>query len=54
MNNLLYIIALILLVLWAIGYFGYDAGKYIHALIIVAVIVIIVRLIKGNDRPLYK
>ncbi|MEX2484060.1 MAG: lmo0937 family membrane protein [Brumimicrobium sp.] len=51
MNNILYIIAVVLIILWAIGYFGFQAGSLIHALIVIAVVAVLVRIIRGN-RPL--
>lgn len=49
MSNILYIIAIVLVVLWAIGYFGYNAGELIHVLIFIAVVAILLRVI-GGDR----
>lgn len=49
MNNLLYIIAVILVLAWAIGFFAYSAGSLIHLLLIIAVIAILLRLIRGKD-----
>ncbi|MBC7439774.1 lmo0937 family membrane protein [Flavobacterium sp.] len=49
MNNLLYTIAVVLLILWAIGYFAYSAGAIIHVLLLIAVIAIILRLIQGRN-----
>jgi len=48
MENLLYIIAVILFVAWAIGYFAFSAGGIIHILLVIAIIVIILRLIQGK------
>ena len=48
MGNLLYIIAVILLIAWAIGYFGYSAGGIIHILLVIAIIAILLRLIQGR------
>lgn len=48
MGNLLYYIAIILILFWAIGYFGFHAGGIIHILIIIAIISIILRIIKGD------
>ena len=48
MGNLLYIIALILLIGWAIGFFAYSVGGIIHVLLIIAIIAIIFRLIQGR------
>jgi Family of unknown function (DUF5670) len=50
MGNLLYIIAIILVIAWAIGFIGYSAGYLIHILLVLAIIAVILRLIKG--RPL--
>jgi hypothetical protein len=49
MNNILYIIACILIISWAIGFFAYGAGVLIHALLIIAVIAILLRIIKGGS-----
>jgi len=48
MGNLLYIIAVILVIAWAIGFLGYSAGGLIHILLIIAVIAVIFRLIQGR------
>jgi hypothetical protein len=38
MSNLLYTIAIILVIFWAIGFFAYSAGSIIHILLVIAVI----------------
>ncbi len=48
MSNILYIIAIILIVLWATGYYAYDLGNLIHVLLVIAVIAILFRLIRGR------
>ncbi len=48
MGNLLYIIAVILVIAWAIGFLGYHAGGLIHALLVIALIAVILRVIQGN------
>jgi hypothetical protein len=48
MGNLLYIIAVILIIAWAIGYFGYAAGGLIHILLVIAIIAILLRVIQGR------
>lgn len=48
MGNLLYFIAVVLVVLWAVGYVGYNAGGIIHILLVIAVIAILFRLISGR------
>ena len=49
MGNLLYVIAVILIISWAIGYFGYAAGGLIHILLVIAIIAVLLRLIRGNS-----
>jgi hypothetical protein len=48
MNNILYTIAVILIIFWAIGFFAYSAGGIIHILLVIAVIAILLRLIQGK------
>jgi hypothetical protein len=48
MGNLLYIIAVVLILIWAVGFLGYNAGGLIHILLVIALIAIILRLIKGE------
>ena len=48
MSNLLYTIAVILVLFWAIGFFAYSAGSIIHILLVIAVIAILFRLISGR------
>lgn len=48
MSNLLYTIAVILIIFWAIGFFAYSAGSIIHILLVIAVIAILFRLISGR------
>ena len=47
MNTFLYIIAVVLVIGWALGAFVFNAGGLIHILLVLAVIAILVRLIKG-------
>lgn len=47
MGNLLYLIAVILIIGWAIGFFAYSAGSVIHILLVIAIIAIIFRVIRG-------
>ncbi len=48
MSNLLYLIAVILIIFWAIGFFAYSVGAIIHILLIIAIIAILLRIIQGN------
>ena len=46
MGNLLYIIAVILIVIWAISFLGgFFTGGIIHILLVIAVIMIVMKLI---------
>ncbi len=48
-TNMLETIAIILLILWALGLVSsYTIGGFIHLLLVVAVIVILVRVIQGK------
>ncbi|HTF06209.1 MAG TPA: lmo0937 family membrane protein [Bacteroidia bacterium] len=49
MSNLLYAIAVILVIVWAIGFFAYSTSGIIHILLVIAVIAILLRLIRGRD-----
>jgi hypothetical protein len=49
MGGLLYTIAVILLIVWAIGFFGYHAGGIIHVLLVIAVIAFLLRVIRSAD-----
>ena len=48
MGNLLYIIAVILVIFWALGFFVYSVGNIIHLLLVIAVVAILLRLIRGD------
>ena len=48
MGNLLYTIAVILIIFWAIGFFAYSAGSIIHILLVIAIVAILFRVIKGQ------
>ncbi len=44
---MLYTIAIVLLVLWLIGWLGFHAlGAFIHILVVIAVIVFVIALVK--------
>jgi len=49
MNNLLYLIAVILIIAWAVGFFAYSVGSIIHLLLVIALIAILLRVIRGKD-----
>jgi len=46
---MLWTIAVILIVLWALGLVtGYTIGSFIHVLLVIAIIVVLVRVISGR------
>ncbi len=48
MGNLLYLIAVVLVIIWAISFLGgYYTGGIIHVLLVIAVIAIVLKLIRG-------
>ena len=50
MGNILYIIAVILVIIWAISFLGgYYTGGLIHILLVIAVIAIVYKLITGRN-----
>jgi hypothetical protein len=48
MRSILYIIAVILIIGWAIGTFAYAAGGLIHILLVIAVIALILGFIRRD------
>jgi hypothetical protein len=48
MGNLLYIVAVILVIGWLVGFVGYSAGGLIHVLLIIAVVAILLQVIQGR------
>lgn len=48
MKGLVYFIAIILIIIWAIGFLAYASGAIIHLLLVVAVIMILFRMIRGS------
>ncbi len=51
MNNLLYLVAILLVIGWAIGFVGYHIGGLVHILLFLALVAVLLRIIRGN-RPL--
>jgi amino acid transporter len=54
MGNLLYIIAVILIIIWALGFFGIlgtglAGNNLIHILLVIAIIAILLRVISGRN-----
>jgi hypothetical protein len=51
MGNLLYLIAVILIILWVVGFLFHGLGSFgdgglIHALLVIAIIVILLKVIR--------
>ena len=49
MGNLLYVIAVILIIGWVIGFFAFNLGTIIHILLVIAIIAILLRVIQGRN-----
>lgn len=48
MGNILYLIAVILVIIWAISFFGgYASGGIIHVLLVIAIVAVLLRVIRG-------
>ncbi|MDD2565119.1 MAG: lmo0937 family membrane protein [Salinivirgaceae bacterium] len=48
MNNILYILAIVLVIVWAAGFFAYNAGALIHILLVIAIVALLLRIIRGR------
>ena len=48
MGNLLYVVAVILIIGWLVGFLGFHAGSIIHLLLVIALIAVILRVIQGR------
>jgi hypothetical protein len=51
MENLLYIIAVILVIGWLIGVFAYNLTGVIHVLLVLALISVLFNIIRGRRVP---
>jgi hypothetical protein len=49
MRIILYIIAVVLIIGWLLGFFVYSAGGLIHILLVLAVISLIIGLIRRGE-----
>ena len=46
---MLWTIALILIILWALGLVtGYTMGYFIHILLVIAIVIVLIRVIQGR------
>ena len=49
--NLLWVIGVVLLVLWALGLVtSYTLGGFVHVLLVIAVVLLLVRIVGGRQR----
>ena len=48
MGSILYIIAVILVIGWLVGFIGYSAGGLIHILLVIAAIAIVLNIISSS------
>jgi hypothetical protein len=47
---MLYVIAVVLIVLWLLGIVtSYTMGGFIHILLVIAIVVVLVRVIRGRN-----
>ncbi|HQV54993.1 MAG: lmo0937 family membrane protein [Chitinophagaceae bacterium] len=46
---MLYLIAVILIIGWLLGFFVFSAGGLIHILLVIAIIAILLRIIQGRN-----
>ena len=47
MRGILYLIAVICIIGWLLGFFAWSAGGLIHVLLVIAVIAILLAIIRG-------
>ena len=50
MRNLIYIIAVILVIGWAVGFFAFHVGGIIHILLVIAIISVLLSIIREATR----
>lgn len=50
MERVVYIIAIILIAIWIIGFFFYSIGALIHVALLLALVILIIKLL-GRRRP---
>ena len=50
MGNLLWVVAVVLVVLWALGFaMNFTMGGFIHVLLLLAIVAILFRMISGRQ-----
>ena len=50
MRSILYLIAVLLVIGWLVGFVGYHTGGLIHILLVIAIIAVLLNVIQGR-RP---
>ena len=53
MSNLLYVIAVVFTIFWAISFFIFHIGIFIHMLLIIPVLAILFKILKKNKTHKY-
>ena len=48
MGDILYVLAVILIIGWILGAFVFNAGAIIHVLLVVAIVAVLLRVIRGG------
>ncbi len=48
MGNILYLLAVLLIISWAIGFLAFGVGGLLHVLLLIAAIALILRIIQGR------
>jgi tryptophan-rich sensory protein len=48
MGSILYLVAVVLVIAWAIGFLGYNSGGMIHILLVIAIVAVLLRIISGR------
>jgi len=48
MGNLLYAVVVILLIGWLLGYFVFQYGAAVHVLLVIAVVITVLRVLRGR------
>ena len=48
MNDLLYLIAIVMVILWVLGYLVFNVGVIIHLFLLIAFFSILLKIIQGG------
>ena len=46
--NILYVVAIVFLILWLVGLLTSTMGEFIHILLVIAIIALLLRVIRGR------